>query len=126
MEKINFEKSLIRLEEITKELESGNLSLDDSLKIFEEGIKLSRFCEKKLTEAGQKLEILKSSDLEINDISIDENCVKENSSEKENDIIIEESEKNRPRKSKKKKNEEVVNINEYNEEETYLFWKNII
>lgn len=62
MSKVNFEKSLLRLEEITQKLESGELSLDESLKIFEEGIKLARVCENKLTEAEQTLEILKSTD----------------------------------------------------------------
>jgi exodeoxyribonuclease VII small subunit len=69
--KVNFEDSLNRLEEIANELESGELSLDDSLKYFEEGVKLSRFCEKKLTEVEQKLEILKSTDIP-DDFDIDE------------------------------------------------------
>jgi exodeoxyribonuclease VII small subunit len=64
VQKINFEKSLERLEEITRELESGELSLDASLKLFEEGIKLSRQCQKKLTETEQKLEILKSNNID--------------------------------------------------------------
>ena len=68
---MNFEESLERLEEITAKLESQDISLEDSLKMFEEGIKLSRFCEKKLTEAEQKLEILKSED--INQFSKDNN-----------------------------------------------------
>ena len=61
---MDFEQSILRLEKITQKLESGELSLDESLKIFEEGIKLSRLCEKKLTDAEQKLEILKSADIE--------------------------------------------------------------
>lgn len=64
LKNMNFEESLARLEEITGKLESNDLSLDESLRIFEEGIKLSRFCEEKLTEAEQKLEILKSSEIE--------------------------------------------------------------
>ena len=64
MQKINFEKSLERLEEITQKLESGELSLDASLKLFEEGIRLSRFCQKKLSETEQKLEILRSNNPE--------------------------------------------------------------
>ena len=76
---MNFEESLKRLEEITAKLESNDLSLDESLKIFEEGIKLSRFCEKKLTDAEQKLEILKSSEIEE---FIDEHEEKENKSDK--------------------------------------------
>ncbi len=63
MKKINFEESLERLEEITAKLESQDISLEESLKMFEEGIKLSRFCENKLTEAEQKLEVLKSDEI---------------------------------------------------------------
>ena len=44
-----------RLEEITSLLESGNLSLDDSIKLYEEGAKLSVFCDKKLKEAQLKI-----------------------------------------------------------------------
>jgi exodeoxyribonuclease VII small subunit len=53
-----FEESLARLEEIVKELESGDLSLDLSLKLFEEGIKLSRVCNKRLEDAERRVEIL--------------------------------------------------------------------
>ncbi len=60
---MNFEESLNRLEEITGLLEKGDMSLDESLKIFEEGVRLGRFCEKKLSEAEHKIEILKSADI---------------------------------------------------------------
>ncbi len=53
-----FEAALGRLEEIVKELESGDLPLDLSLKLFEEGIKLSRICNKRLEEAERRVEIL--------------------------------------------------------------------
>ena len=53
-----FEAALERLEEIVKELESGELPLEQSLKLFEEGIKLSRICSKRLEEAERKVEIL--------------------------------------------------------------------
>ena len=53
-----FEKDLEKLEEIVEALEAGGLSLDDSLKRFEDGIKLARRCEKALTEAERKIEIL--------------------------------------------------------------------
>lgn len=58
MAKESFEKALKRLEEIVNKLESGALPLDESLKIFEEGVKLSRFCTKKLDEAERKVEVL--------------------------------------------------------------------
>ncbi len=58
MAAIKFEKALSRLETIVTELEAGELSLDDSLKIFEEGVKLSKTCLKMLDEAERKVEIL--------------------------------------------------------------------
>ena len=54
----DFETALKRLEEIVKKLESGELSLDSALQLFEEGIKLSRFCHTKLEEAERRVEIL--------------------------------------------------------------------
>ena len=54
----DFETSLKRLEEIVKKLENGELSLDAALQLFEEGIKLSRFCHTKLEEAERRVEIL--------------------------------------------------------------------
>lgn len=53
-----FEAALERLEEIVQELERGDLPLEQSLKLFEEGIKLSRICNKRLEEAERKVEIL--------------------------------------------------------------------
>ncbi len=53
-----FEKSLVRLEEVVKRLESTDLSLDEAMKLFEEGVKLSRECQKQLEEAEGKVEIL--------------------------------------------------------------------
>ena len=54
----DFETALKRLEEIVKKLESGDQSLDSALQLFEEGIKLSRFCHTKLEEAERRVEIL--------------------------------------------------------------------
>lgn len=53
-----FETSLKKLEDIVKRLEGGSLSLEESLKAFEEGIKHSSFCAGKLEEAEQRVEIL--------------------------------------------------------------------
>ncbi len=57
-----FEVSLNKLEDVVKKLEEGDLALDESLKIFEEGIKLSRLCTKQLEEAERKIEILVKSE----------------------------------------------------------------
>ena len=53
-----FEKDMEKLEKIVAALEEGGLSLDESLKRFEEGIKLARRCDKALTQAESKIEIL--------------------------------------------------------------------
>ena len=54
----DFETALKRLEEIVKKLESGDLTLDASLELFEEGIQLSRLCHLKLGQAERRVEIL--------------------------------------------------------------------
>ena len=61
---MDFEKKLNRLEEIVQKMENGELSLDDSLQLFEEGVKLSRDCNKELSEAEQKVKKLVGVDSE--------------------------------------------------------------
>ena len=56
--KPEFEFCLTRLEEIVRKLDSANLSLDDAMKLFEEGVQLSRDCQKYLEQAEGKVEIL--------------------------------------------------------------------
>jgi exodeoxyribonuclease VII small subunit len=56
--KPDFEFALTRLEEIVSKLENANLSLDDAMKLFEEGVQLSRDCQKYLEQAEGKVEIL--------------------------------------------------------------------
>ena len=56
--KPDFERSLARLEEVVRRLESPQLSLDDAMKLFEEGVALSRECQKQLEEAEGRVEIL--------------------------------------------------------------------
>ncbi|MCL6518308.1 MAG: exodeoxyribonuclease VII small subunit [Armatimonadetes bacterium] len=55
---ISFEAAIKRLEEIVKQLEQGELPLSESLKLFEEGIKLARECSRQLTEAQGRIEAL--------------------------------------------------------------------
>lgn len=55
---IDFERSLRELEAIVEKLETGNLSLEESLKCFEQGVGLTRLCQKALREAEQKVRIL--------------------------------------------------------------------
>ncbi|MCK4475780.1 MAG: exodeoxyribonuclease VII small subunit [Methanophagales archaeon] len=57
-EAITFEEAMKKLESIVETLGEGNLSLEDSLKMFEEGMELCKFCNKKLDEAEYKVEKL--------------------------------------------------------------------
>jgi exodeoxyribonuclease VII small subunit len=54
----NFESSLEELERIVRELERGDLPLEKSLELFEQGVKLSRACQERLSEAERRIEIL--------------------------------------------------------------------
>ena len=58
MAKEKFEEALEKLEEIVRRMEAGELTLEESLKAFEEGIKLSRLCAKKLDEAERRVDLL--------------------------------------------------------------------
>ncbi len=53
-----FEEAIEELEKIVEQLESGDLSLQDSLAVFEEGVGLVKYCNQKLTEVEQKIELL--------------------------------------------------------------------
>ena len=55
---LKFEKALEKLEKIVEDLEAGNIPLEDALKKYEEGVKLSRLCTEKLTQAETKIEQL--------------------------------------------------------------------
>tara|TARA_B110000459_G_scaffold106692_1_gene118475 strand:- start:66 stop:308 length:243 start_codon:yes stop_codon:yes gene_type:complete len=72
--KINLEKSLVDLETLVEELESGDLPLETAMKKFEEGIKLTRGCQVALKEAEQRVEILLkgAGSEELADFSIDD------------------------------------------------------
>ena len=62
MEEINFEEAMKKLEQITAELEKGDLSLDEAVKKFEEGIKLSKQCNKILEDSEKRINILINND----------------------------------------------------------------
>lgn len=55
---MDFEKRLKRLEEIVEMMEQGDLALENSLKLFEEGVKLTKECHQQLNEAEQKVKLL--------------------------------------------------------------------
>jgi len=76
MAEIKFEDALKKLEKIVTDLEDGSLSLDDALGKYEEGIKLSKLCAKRLELAKKKVEILmKSEDGSVELKPFDESCV---------------------------------------------------
>ena len=60
-----FEESLLTLENLVEKMESGDLSLENSLKTFEEGIKLTRDCQTALRDAEQKVNLLLEEDGEL-------------------------------------------------------------
>ena len=60
-ENMTFESATARLEEIVKLLERGNSSLDESLKLYEEGVALVRFCNEALESAEKRIKVLSPS-----------------------------------------------------------------
>ena len=58
----NFEKALGRLEQIVRQLESGNVPLDELMKLYEEGEELIRFCNDKLSAAKAKVTVVREED----------------------------------------------------------------
>ena len=97
MAEMKFEEALKRLEKIVEELENGSLSLDESLEKYEEGIKLSKACSKKLEVARKKVEILlKSGDGSVELKAFDETAAEE------------ETKSDAPQKKKKARGEESI------------------
>ena len=71
----DFESSLKSLEDIVVQLEAGDLTLDRALELFEEGIRISRFCSSKLDEAERKVEILiKAADGTVKEVPFSEDA----------------------------------------------------
>jgi exodeoxyribonuclease VII small subunit len=60
--KRTFEKAMGQLEEIVRELESGDLTLENAMKKFEEGMKLSKYCSRMLDETEKKITLLMSDE----------------------------------------------------------------
>ena len=71
MSKENFEESMKSLEEIVSELENGNLNLDESVKKFEEGMKIAKQCNTILENAEKKITILLEKDGELKEEDFD-------------------------------------------------------
>lgn len=62
MKQKTFEESIGRLDEIVTKLENGEIALEESIKLFEEGMQLSKYCMEKLSEAERKLQKLTKKD----------------------------------------------------------------
>ncbi len=69
---VDFEQSLADLQALVERLESGELSLEDSLGAFEQGVKLTRDCQQALTQAEQKVQQLLSQNGETTSVPFDE------------------------------------------------------
>ncbi|MDG2420384.1 MAG: exodeoxyribonuclease VII small subunit [Gammaproteobacteria bacterium] len=68
----NFERALENLEEIVSSMEKGDLTLEDSLKAFERGIKLTRECQAALKDAEQKVRVLSKDNGETEEMLLEE------------------------------------------------------
>ena len=71
---IDFENTLDQLEDIVDDMENGDLTLEESLKAFEQGIKLTRDCQSALTQAEQKIQILIEENGKLNATSFEEDA----------------------------------------------------
>ncbi len=67
----DFEHSLADLQALVERLENGELSLEDSLSAFEQGIRLTRECQGALTQAEQKVQMLLESDGELQQVDFE-------------------------------------------------------
>ncbi len=65
----HLEKALQELEEITEKMEAGQLPLEESLALFEQGIQLSRQCQKQLEQIEQKIQLLSEKNGQLTDLS---------------------------------------------------------
>jgi exodeoxyribonuclease VII small subunit len=77
MAKKTFESALNKLEQITTELEEGDLGLEKSLKKFDEGIQLVHFCSEKLEEAHSRVDLLLKKDGKLSCLPFSENISKD-------------------------------------------------
>ncbi|MFA6600220.1 MAG: exodeoxyribonuclease VII small subunit [Candidatus Omnitrophota bacterium] len=103
-EDVKFEKAMERLEKIVADLEAGNVSLEEALKRYEEGVELSRACQKKLAQAEQKIEVLTKT--------LNGALVREPFTPEEDGSGAEAKPKKGPKADKKKKQDEEDENNE--------------
>ena len=68
---LSFETILGKLEQTVKALEDGNITLEESIALYEQGVRLSEQCRQRLSSAKQKIEIIKNENFEESDIVFD-------------------------------------------------------
>lgn len=66
---VSFEEQIVKLEETVRKLERGDISLDESLALFEEGVKLTKDCQEQLNKAEKKVKILINGEEEDFDVN---------------------------------------------------------
>ncbi len=71
-DKINFEDNITKLESIVRELESGNVALDDALEKFNEAFKISKECDTKLKEVTESVNKVLNKDGNLEDFNVEE------------------------------------------------------
>ena len=71
-DKINFEENIKKLESIVRELESGNVALDDAMEKFNEAFKISKECDTKLKEVSDSLNKILNKDGELEEFKVEE------------------------------------------------------
>ena len=71
-DKVNFEENISKLENIVRELESGNVALDDALEKFNEAFKISKECDEKLKEVSESLNKVLNKDGNLEEFKIEE------------------------------------------------------
>jgi exodeoxyribonuclease VII small subunit len=87
--KVSFEASLSDLEKIVRQLEDGDLPLEESLKLFEIGVKLSRECQERLAKAERRIEVLlKDESGEVALQAIEPDALREERKPKNNKRIV--------------------------------------
>lgn len=72
LQDFKFEEALDKLEELTRKLESGQLSLDEALAAYEKGIQLRNQCTEYLAKAEKRLQVLQKKDSQIQPVTLDE------------------------------------------------------
>ncbi len=81
----DFESALGRLEEITAKLESGEVSLEESISLYSEGMEIAAYCSEKLAEAEKKITVLQKKNAELIEVPFEDENITEVGEEAEED-----------------------------------------